>query len=100
MLQHGKHELPKEVIAQERLNAPVTLAKLNFTVPGYRVLGKGERKRIGLGGRSRRNPWRAVFVAAEKREWLLLPPRFAVPHQFQRLGLFFQQYHVTWLSMA
>lgn len=43
--EHGKHELPSEVIAQEWLNASVPLAKLNFTILGFRVLGKGERKK-------------------------------------------------------
>lgn len=36
----------REVIAQElKLNALVTLAKLNFTTPGSRVLGKRGRKK-------------------------------------------------------
>lgn len=34
----------REGIVQEQLNVSVTLAKLNFTAPGFRVLGKGERK--------------------------------------------------------
>lgn len=34
----------KEVIAREQLDASVTLAKLNFTIPGLRILGKSGRK--------------------------------------------------------
>lgn len=40
----GKWEMHREVIAQEQLNASVTLAKLNFTIPGLRILGKSGRK--------------------------------------------------------
>lgn len=61
--------------------------------------GLGGKTR-GLEGRSRINPLGDVFLAAKKRGCLFLPLRLAVPHQFQRLRLFFQQHHVTWLSMA
>lgn len=45
-------------------------------------------------------PGETSYLLLRREGWLLLPPRLAVPHQFQRLLLFFQQHHVTWLSPA
>lgn len=47
MLGRGEYQLPREV------KAPMTLAKLNFILPGLRALGKGVGRRKDRYGRKK-----------------------------------------------
>lgn len=83
-LEHGKWEMHRDIIAQEQLNASVTWAKLNFTTPGFEVLGRRGRKEDRPGRKKEEKRLERLMVRKEFSCFYL--PDSLSPHNSKNSG--------------